>query len=46
VETLKSLCLTATAKDMDAEHLSSLVMKIEWSQMLRHTVRSSIPIQT
>jgi hypothetical protein len=29
VETLKSLCLTATAKDMDAEHLSSLVMKIE-----------------
>lgn len=30
VETLKSLCSAATAKDLDADHLSSLVMKIEW----------------
>lgn len=29
VDTLKSLCAAATAKDLDADHLSALVMKIE-----------------
>lgn len=29
VDTLKSLCSSATAKELDADHLSSLIMKIE-----------------
>lgn len=29
VDTLKSLCSGATDKELDADHLSSLVMKIE-----------------
>lgn len=37
VDTLKTLCTAATAKELDADHLSSLVMKIEWHELWRVT---------